>query len=1026
MDAPPESTYLSSFTNATAESPPLTEPLVTDNAQTQALSEPATDASVAAKIQQLTDRALQFLSSASNETLGACVVGLGAATYFVLGRVGLVLIGVVGGVVLHATWENSAQDPKDGEARAVEIKRRKQIGLDVVSHVLEWRRISSERNKEEGEEGASNFKADNAAELDFADFQPSTAAAMKGLIDAVVRDYVKWWYGPLIPTDQSFPSSSRRTLTQFLLSFSSHLSRKRPADSFVDFLTNTSSIIIVFLNELSSALMRSESSNLDCSDALAQYIEENPDGHLASITDIEQQKRKLKAIAEDILHSFLDTKAYECEPARVFFREVLSDLILEMTIESCSKPEFINGWIVYLLEEADTELMDAIDAGVGGATATGAVRSPAKALDGGAVPKSESPSDARIPENETLPNHKRTVSRAEDAMEEAMQEAKRLTELIAAEEAKKDKEVSDTTSSSTTTTNGPTPTSSESDLAASARSFDENMAPYSSPATQTTSAPAFTTFDQILPQQQPTALQANRQTIDPVIAPLTLHNASVSIFDDEQPGEKATMRSKPTIDYLLQIEPATSQHPGWMIARKYADFETLHEVLRRISVVSGVAEFAERHAAIPTWKNRTKAALRKELEHYLRDALSFNRLAESEAMKRFLEKDQGLGRSSPSTSKGGFGFPSPAAFETMGKGMLDVLSSAPKGAASGGKAVVGGFTGVLGIGQKKSSNGNLNAGGSQSISRSRSSISPSDNHEPIMQASQARQSTDSLRNMDGLRPEPTSVPHLPERPVYIPQKMENGYVVPAEPAKDTPTSTPPKPSFEDISKPDIHLPPPPSEIPDDYNAFRDTSASTAEALTTAQSPHKSPQKLDPSPTQQSRVSHPPRRAPSPLTEPETCVAVELFFALITELYTLSSAWSIRLTLLSAAKTYLLRPGNPSLSSIRALIQDTIIAANTSDEGLAAHITKLRENTLPTEEEMKKWPKAMNAEEKEKLRVKARKLLTEKGVPTAVRGVVGQAATAEAMGRVFDSLQVDRVARGFVFAIVLQGVKAVAQ
>ncbi|KAL8823306.1 MAG: hypothetical protein Q9191_005977 [Dirinaria sp. TL-2023a] len=1030
MDATSESTHPPSFTDATAESPSVTRSPAMDNArtqaQTQAPSEPATDTPVAAKVQQLADRALQFLSSASNEALGACVVGLGATTYFVLGRVGLVLIGVIGGVVLHATWDHAAQDPKDGEARAVEIKRRKQTGLEVVSHVLEWRRMASERNEEVDEDVASNFKGNNAVGLGFADFQPSTAAAMTGLIDAVVRDYVKWWYGPLIPTDQSFPSSCRQSLTQFLLAFSSHLSRKRPADSFVNFLTNTSSIVIVFLNELSSALMRSESSNLDCSTALTQYIEEHPDSHLATITDLEQQKQKLKAIAEDILYNFLDRKTYQCEPARVFFREVLSELILGMTIESCSKPEFINGWIVYLLEEVDTELMDAIDAGVGGATANGAaVRSPAKALDGSALSKSGNSNDAQVPEAGTTPSHKRSVSRAEDAMEEAMQEAKRLTELIAAEEAKKSKELSDTTSSGTTTANGPTPTSSESDLEASTRSFDENLPPYSSPTTQTAPTPTFTTFDQILPQQQPTALQANRQNIDPVVAPLTLYNASVSIFDDEQPGEKTTMRSKPTIDYLLQIEPATSQHPGWMIARKYADFETLHEVLRRISVVSGIAEFAERHASVPTWKNRTKAALRKDLEHYLRVALSFNRLAESEAMKRFLEKDQGLGRSSPNTSKGGFGFPSPAAFETMGKGMLDVLSSAPKGAASGGKAVVGGFTGVLGIGQKKSANGTPTTGGDRSVSKPRSSISPSENHEPIMRASQARESTDSLRNTDGSRSETNSLSPLPERPFYIPQKTEYGDLVPSIPPKDTSRGTSPNPSFEDVSKPDIHLPPPPSEISDDYNTFRDISKPPTEPLARTLSP-KSQQNADFSPTQ-SRLSHNvPRPASTPLTEPETCVAVELFFALITELYTLSSAWTIRLTLLSAAKTYLLRPGNPSLSSIRSLIQDIIIDANTSDEGLAAHITKLRENALPTEEEMKKWPKPMTVDEKEKLRIKARKLLTEKGVPTAVRGVVGQAATAEAMGRVFDSLQVERVARGFVFAIVLQAVKAVAQ
>ena len=55
------------------------------------------------------ERALEFLSNASNETLGACIVGLAAVTWLVLERVGLVLIGervglvligIVGGVVL--------------------------------------------------------------------------------------------------------------------------------------------------------------------------------------------------------------------------------------------------------------------------------------------------------------------------------------------------------------------------------------------------------------------------------------------------------------------------------------------------------------------------------------------------------------------------------------------------------------------------------------------------------------------------------------------------------------------------------------------------------------------------------------------------------------------------------------------------------------------------------------------------------------------------------------------------------------
>jgi hypothetical protein len=145
---------------------------------------------------------------------------------------------------------------------------------------------------------------------------------------------------------------------------------------------------------------------------------------------------------------------------------------------------------------------------------------------------------------------------------------------------------------------------------------------------------------------------------------------------------------------------------------------------------------------------------------------------------------------------------------------------------------------------------------------------------------------------------------------------------------------------------------------------------------------------------------------------------------VNEVYTLSSAWNIRRTLLTAAKTFLLRPGNPSLSSIQSLIQDSVIATNTSDEGVAANLRKLRQNALPTEEERKAWPAEMSMEEKERLRVKARKLLVERGVPAALSGVMGQAATSEAMQRVFDALQVEEVARGLVFGLLLQGVRAV--
>ena len=168
----------------------------------------------------------------------------------------------------------------------------------------------------------------------------------------------------------------------------------------------------------------------------------------------------------------------------------------------------------------------------------------------------------------------------------------------------------------------------------------------------------------------------------------------------------------------------------------------------------------------------------------------------------------------------------------------------------------------------------------------------------------------------------------------------------------------------------------------------------------------------------------PQKSYSPLSEQEARVAVDLTFAVINELYSLSSAWNIRRTLLAAAKTFFLRPGNPSLTSIQSMIQSSVIEANTSDSGIATHLKKLRENTLPTDEERDTWPAEMSTEEKEKLRIKARKLFIECGVPVALSGVMGQSASSEALGRIFDCLQIEEVARALMFGVMIQAVKVI--
>ncbi|PNS15395.1 hypothetical protein CAC42_654 [Sphaceloma murrayae] len=978
-------------------------------------------------VQDWMNRALHFFSHASNETLGACFVGLGASTYLVLGRLGLVIIGVVGGIVLHATWENAAIGTgSNDEIAAREARKRREAGLEVVRRVWNWRDQKEDdtvKDHDEEDDDDVELKLYQGKMLDFSEFQPQTAEALDTFTSAVIRDYVKWWYSPVLPGEEGFPAACRQTLTAFLLSVSKHVSHKRPTEMFLNFVINSSSILVAFFAELSAAL--NASPNSDAASAIDTYIQMKPDSSLAQMLEGKAQAKKLDIVSEDILQNYLDPKAYNFPPVRNFLLQVTSKLVLGMTLESCSKPDWINGWIVYLLEDGEPEIMQVIDAGV---------ENVPDQIDGSSA-IAEAPGPSRSPE------HKRHVSRAEEAMEEALQEAKRLTQLIAEDEAKKAQAQSDHLVSSgelsEVTTQGmrtPTSSQSESEMVESSRVVGEPALdlPAESIQTSSTAHQQFTSFDQIIPPsgpETPGSISEEPKSI------LTLHNAKISIFDDSIPGEKSVWKSKPNVDFLIQIEPADSRFPGWMIARKHMDFEVLHEVLRRISVITGV-RFTESHGDLPNWKKLTKPSFRAELEQYLLDAMKFQQLAECEGMKRFLEKDQGLVKS-PTSSKA-FGWPDPL---SMGKGVMDVLAKAPKEVAGGGKVIFGGVSSVLG-GVKKASvptpqpmrtasanslsvnaaspsverqssdlarrhaNGELDMGPRESLDR------PSSTKQ---QPSQTQPSMSSQMSV-------TSRPSIDAKP---PPLVESGI--------DTHPVLP-----HDLST--LNLPPPPSAI-DEYETpasgispraqprasveVTQTSPARPSDVSNRETPRPSLDKTNQPATAARKVTRDPKLN-APLTEQETTVTIDLLFAVISELYTLSSAWTFRRTLLQAARTFLLRPGNPQLEAIRQMLQESVIDANSSDAGVAKMILKTRENSLPTEEELKLWPPPLSDKESEELRVKARKLLVERGMPQALTSVMGAAASGEALGKVFDCLQVRAVAKSLMFGMMLQGLRAVIQ
>lgn len=706
------------------------------------------------------------------------------------------------------------------------------------------------------------------------------------------------------------------------------------------------------MNELAAAFTAVGSSPAEAQKTVDQYLEQFPDSSLANILSEKQQKKKLGMIADDILANFLDSKAYNCLAVRDFLREVFAGVILGSTVTSLARPEFINEWIICLLQGGESEIMHAIDAGVEGARNQGV----------GAPRSSEDPKRDSIKLTQRDSIH---VARATE--EEAVLEVKRLSAMIASHDTQ----------------------SSEPERPRQDKRIDENCPLKADIASNTTHENE--DHEDQGPVSDMKLLPSPKLPEDSAVPPLILHGAQVLVDDDGARDEKGQIKSRPMWDYLLQVEPASTRSTGWMVFRKYSDFQSLHEMLGTVSRLNLISSFSERHPILPTWKGKTRQALARDLEWYLQDAMKHESLADTDRMHRFLEKDAGSSTEPVGPSKPVFSFPSQTAFENMGKGVLGALTNAPKGVAGGGKAVFEGMTGVFG-GAANDKKPAVTAG----------QIQPEIDNSSRPSLSQTRS---NLGDSAGISNENVDAPAV----VYHRDSLEiQGGEISKSPSIDSAreasgneqgawaTAVSPSKTSLDISN---------------HTTEIDIQAAGTIDQTSSHRRSETVQSIDQ-----------PRKQGNPITADETQIAVELIFAVINELYTLSSAWNIRRTLLNAAKSYILRPGSPTLETIRTLLQDSMIEAHTSDNALGDYLVKLRENALPTEEEFKLWPPPPSEEEKIRLRDTARKLFVQRGIPQALTSVMGAAASREALEKIFDSLQVESVARGFVFSILLQGLR----
>lgn len=755
------------------------------------------------------------------------------------------------------------------------------------------------------------------------------------------------------------------------------MTRKRSADTFLQFVTNSSSMIIVFLNELSLALQEAAPDLSSTEGHVRHYLKKYPDSNLANVLSIDQQQKKLKMVTDDLLFNFLEPSVYNCDTLKQFLRGIIAGVVLESIVKSCSKPDFINGWIVHLLREGEPQIMNAIDAGLESAS-----QGEITALSGIAGNASQDLAMA-VPGVKA----KRTAHQKQEvpAMPKYSSDGTGLSKDVS--EGKKNGEPS------------------AKSFPGTVPSFTEEKMPNEN--REETSQRLL----EIVSQEHSLAGTTNIGTREEVEdAVQVLYGASVIVDDVSMPGDRTAMKAKPTTEYMLQIEPASTRYPGWMIFRRYQDFEYLHEGLSTLSRYHHVP-FLDVHPVLPSYRDQTKSSLAKALERYLRDALEHRELAKSERLRRFLDKDTELSQA-PTSGKAAFNLRASSTFENMGKNVLGVLSNAPKGVAGGGKAMLEGVTGVLAGANRSRKSLDITSRETKNLS----AVDSNDSLGAIQERLPEAISQDLFRRPDSPTDTDQPVSESSSDPIETPRTDAGDQ----EPTTDQSSEQ----HISQDARSDLISPGSSAASPilmttlEKDTANPETLGDSALVQDGAETPAKYRKKS----VDQSRAG--PKPSGNPITEDETRVAVELIFAVINELYTLSSAWNFRKTLLNAAKAYILRPRNPHLEQIRILVQDSMIDSNTTDDAIAANLVKIRENSLPTEEEMKAWPPPLSKEESDKLKDEARKLLIERGMPQALTSVMGAAASGEALGKVFDCLQIEEVGRGFMFALILQALRAV--
>ncbi|KTW30056.1 uncharacterized protein T551_02000 [Pneumocystis jirovecii RU7] len=471
---------------------------------------------------------------------------------------------------------------------------------------------------------------------------PMIATSLSLLFDNLMKSYIEDWYFP-ISKDGSFPTACRMLFDHFSLSFYQHLASKSSYDIMMLFFIQCSNTIIVALRELRSALSFSTDDHNIIS-VISAYVAQNPGSALSRLLDQPLQRERFRFESENLMKFLGKKEDLDCSILRTLMREMFTVQIFENVVDICSSADFINEWIIYLYDNEKS--------------------------------------------HETNEEQSQKKSEVQLAMEKAMEEAAEMTKLLQDKAENQESPLSE----------HPSPIMFNEVITPEKRDYfrRSSVTCFVSPIRSRTSSPdgrhhfkPFCHSKSGSPDRSRLGLYDLKELKPSINAPQdvflekdtsslskeSLFQADISLsYVNSELSPKKIIKSKWSINFLIIVEPAGGQMPGWVIIKKYSDFESLHEVLRRLAAVSGLHSFAKE---LPHWKNISYEDLRISLENYLRKALKSRDLSDSHAMKSFLDKQ--------SKSDGFSGKrKSWQQLRTVSDGVRDVI----KAPATGGRAII--------------------------------------------------------------------------------------------------------------------------------------------------------------------------------------------------------------------------------------------------------------------------------------------------------------------------------------------------